>query len=541
MAEYYAVLSKAVSGLTESAEARRKVYDKARNALIGQLKAIDPPLPTAEISRQRLELEEAIRRVEREAAAAAVSSGPKAPRRPPPPPEPEPEPHYEDRGRGYDDERAGGYDDREPGYADERAPSPGEQHGEVFRRAIDEAGRRPRETAVPPADPEPAEAPYQPPAGSAYRVPDPDYYGAPEAETAPEPPPARARTYAAPRVTAAQHGRDQAWDQDGGPALAAAPPSDPFADEPGLPEPPGRRGRMRDRDRDEDLLDRPVRRSRLPAVLLTLLVLAMLGGLGALAWSQRDVIDDVLASFDQAGGSASPTLSEAPRAGGLSEPPKAGDRLLDGGDTADVRVVGPQPDDVPAETAAPPDTALAPDGGDLNALVAQRATLYEEPLNGDAASGVIAIDADVTWSFNGSGPSGAEVVADLRVPDRNLDIRLSIRKNTDETLPASHLAEIVAQGSVVAVSQVPRLVFKATEDGRGQPLVGAAANVAEGFFWIALSAIPEDVTFNLGLIREREWIDLPLVYENGQRAILTFEKGTPGARVFQQALAAWGG
>ena len=48
MAEYYAVLKKAVGGLDSgSAEARRAVYDKARNALIGQLKAIDPPLAAA--------------------------------------------------------------------------------------------------------------------------------------------------------------------------------------------------------------------------------------------------------------------------------------------------------------------------------------------------------------------------------------------------------------------------------------------------------------------------------------------------------------
>ena len=40
MAEYYAVLKKAVSGMEGGAgDVRRTVYDKARNALIGQLKA----------------------------------------------------------------------------------------------------------------------------------------------------------------------------------------------------------------------------------------------------------------------------------------------------------------------------------------------------------------------------------------------------------------------------------------------------------------------------------------------------------------------
>ncbi len=87
MAEYYAVLSKAVGSLEANGpDNRREVYDKARNALIGQLKAIDPPLPTAEISRQRLELEEAIRRVEREAANAPPPPAPPRARPAPPPP-----------------------------------------------------------------------------------------------------------------------------------------------------------------------------------------------------------------------------------------------------------------------------------------------------------------------------------------------------------------------------------------------------------------------------------------------------------------------
>src|ERR1700710_1446448 len=77
MTGYYAVLRKGVAGLENGpGDVRRSVYDKARNALVGQLKAIDPPLTTSEISRQRLELEEAIRRVERESTVTNVGPAP---------------------------------------------------------------------------------------------------------------------------------------------------------------------------------------------------------------------------------------------------------------------------------------------------------------------------------------------------------------------------------------------------------------------------------------------------------------------------------
>ena len=40
-------------------------------------------------------------------------------------------------------------------------------------------------------------------------------------------------------------------------------------------------------------------------------------------------------------------------------------------------------------------------------------------------------------------------------------------------------------------------------------------------------------------MRDGEWIDLPFTYETGQRAILTFEKGSQGDQVFEKAMAAW--
>jgi hypothetical protein len=170
--------------------------------------------------------------------------------------------------------------------------------------------------------------------------------------------------------------------------------------------------------------------------------------------------------------------------------------------------------------------------------------LYEEPLDAAAAAvGVTAIDAAVTWRFVEDGASGPEISADLNVPERGITIRLAIRRNDDPTLPASHLVETVINAPPdfpgKGIRSVPRLVLKSGENERGDPLIGAAAKVADGFFWIALSAAEADVERNLQLLRERSWLDLPVVYETGQRAILTFEKGAQGAEVFENAFAAW--
>ena len=45
---------------------------------------------------------------------------------------------------------------------------------------------------------------------------------------------------------------------------------------------------------------------------------------------------------------------------------------------------------------------------------------------------------------------------------------------------------------------------------------------------------------NLQLLKERSWFDIPIVYNNGRRAILAIEKGTPGDRAFEEAFKAWG-
>src|SRR6185503_19038129 len=70
MADYYPLVAKAVAGLEKNTgEGRRLLYERARTALVAQLRGMnDPALTEAEITRERLALEEAIRKVEAEAA-----------------------------------------------------------------------------------------------------------------------------------------------------------------------------------------------------------------------------------------------------------------------------------------------------------------------------------------------------------------------------------------------------------------------------------------------------------------------------------------
>src|SRR3954463_6661628 len=110
MADYYPLIARAIAALDANASGgpRREVYERARAALIAQLRGFDPPLSEADITHHRLSLEEAVRKVEsevaqraREASRAGSRSGdafragipranPTKPGDPPPPARPPP-------------------------------------------------------------------------------------------------------------------------------------------------------------------------------------------------------------------------------------------------------------------------------------------------------------------------------------------------------------------------------------------------------------------------------------------------------------------
>src|SRR2546421_3761007 len=83
MADYYPLISRAVAGLEKnSGENRRALYERARAALLAQLRGVTPALNESDITRERLALEESIRKVEAESARQFVepSRQPPAPK-----------------------------------------------------------------------------------------------------------------------------------------------------------------------------------------------------------------------------------------------------------------------------------------------------------------------------------------------------------------------------------------------------------------------------------------------------------------------------
>src|SRR5690606_19646097 len=136
------------------------------------------------------------------------------------------------------------------------------------------------------------------------------------------------------------------------------------------------------------------------------------------------------------------------------------------------------------------------------------------------------------------------VRADIEIAERKLKMSMSLRRNTDQSLPASHTAELTFalppdfEGGGIA--NVPGILMKSNEQARGTPLAGLAVKVTDNFFLIGLSNVEVDRSRNLQLLKERSWFDIPLVYANQRRAIIAVEKGEPGERAFQDAFRAWG-
>ncbi len=194
----------------------------------------------------------------------------------------------------------------------------------------------------------------------------------------------------------------------------------------------------------------------------------------------------------------------------------------------------------PAPTPAPQQAARQDVG------VAQRSVFYEEdPANPQVPKAQV---GRVVWRLEDVNPGQGQaleraVTANVDIPDAGLSMKMVLRRNTDTTLPASHTVELTfttrAGESGRVIRDVGLLQFKNEEAARGTPIAGLPVPVRENLFLIGLSNLPSDVERNTELFVRRNWIDLPVRMASGQRAILSFEKGTAGEQIITSAFSQW--
>jgi len=195
-------------------------------------------------------------------------------------------------------------------------------------------------------------------------------------------------------------------------------------------------------------------------------------------------------------------------------------------------------------SAAPPVNAPSATPADAPALAGEKMFLYEERIGQTAPT---AIDGAVSWSLQReAGANGQQepvIQGRINVPGRGLTALVTVKRNTDPSLPASHLIEIVFavppdfEGG--AIDSVQRIAMKQTEQDRGNALIAVPAKITDDFHMIALNDFPDARTTNLELLRSRNWMDIPVAYRNGRRALLTLQKGPEGERVFNEAIREW--
>jgi hypothetical protein len=161
----------------------------------------------------------------------------------------------------------------------------------------------------------------------------------------------------------------------------------------------------------------------------------------------------------------------------------------------------------------------------------------------DGRTGAVPFSGTVEWTKGEDELGLPTLIGEASIPARNLNVSVTIRKNGDPSLPASHLMEVNFDVNDTfvggAISSLPGVLLKNEELVPGTPLVGASARVMGNSFLFALSASPDDQTANSQLLESRRWLDLAIVYGTGRNAILTLEKDSDAQALFKEVFAAW--
>jgi hypothetical protein len=217
----------------------------------------------------------------------------------------------------------------------------------------------------------------------------------------------------------------------------------------------------------------------------------------------------------------------------------------------------------PPAPAAPSSAASVPQAGQP-AQVATPATSAPEapsapaapaPSAGRAAMLVASADnpqkpavslGSTVWSLIPPAPNQPGTVAvkaEADIPDLKMHATMTLRKNTDPTLQATHTIDLkfsFAEGAPITGFKDVGLPQMRKEDSTAaEALTSVKVKISDTYFLIALAKGEADTARNLDLMQTRSWFDFPLLLIDDRIAKVVFQKSTEGQAMLEKAFEAW--
>jgi hypothetical protein len=140
-------------------------------------------------------------------------------------------------------------------------------------------------------------------------------------------------------------------------------------------------------------------------------------------------------------------------------------------------------------------------------------------------------------------PATVAVKADADIPELKMHASMTLRKNTDPTLQATHTIDLnfaLADGApITGFKDVAAPQMREWDTPTSEALTSVKVKVSSVHFLIALANSDQDSARNFDLIQRRAWFEFPLLLNDDRIAKLAFQKSSEAVAMLGKAFDAW--
>jgi len=138
-------------------------------------------------------------------------------------------------------------------------------------------------------------------------------------------------------------------------------------------------------------------------------------------------------------------------------------------------------------------------------------------------------------------PATVGVTAEADIPDLKMHATMTVRKNGDPTLQATHTIDLkfsFANGAPITGFKDVWLPQMRNKNSTVEALTSVKVKISDTHFLIALAKGEADAAHNLDLMKTRSWFDFPLLLNDDRIAKVVFQKSPKGQAMLKKALRA---